>query len=149
MAVFKIIARNKKASFNYFLEAKLEVGIVLKGSELKSIRAGKVNIEDAHAGLIGEELHLLNSHIAQYTLANSLATHAPNRPRKLLLHKSESRKMIGKVQQKGYTIVPLCLYFNEKNLVKLEIALGKGKQLFDKRQTIKDRELKRTKNREV
>ena len=135
----KIISNNKKASFNYFLENKLEVGIVLTGSEVKSIRLGKINIEDAYASFHKEELFLYNAHISLYDKA-SYQNHHPTNPRKLLLHKAEARKMLGKVQKKGYTIVPISVYFNEKNLVKLEIALASGKKQHDKRHAIKQRD---------
>lgn len=138
----KIICNNKKASFNYFLENKLEVGIVLLGSEVKSLRLGKANIEDAYAAYDKNELFLYNAHISTYDKASYL-NHHPTRPRKLLLHKQESRKMLGKVKKKGYTIVSTSLYFNDKNLVKLEIALASGKKQHDKRQVIKERDWQR------
>jgi SsrA-binding protein len=140
----KIIANNKKASFNYFLENKLEVGIVLLGSEVKSLRLGKANIEDAYASNHNNEIILYNSHIAGYDKA-SYQNHDPKRPRKLLLHKLEIKRLLGKIKQKGYTIVPTSIYFNEKGLVKLEIALASGKKLHDKRQVIKERDWQREK----
>jgi SsrA-binding protein len=140
----KIIANNKKAGFNYFLENKIEVGIVLTGSEVKSLRLGKANIEDAYASAQNNEIFLYNAHISQYDKA-SYQNHQPTRPRKLLLHKLEIKKMIGKIKQKGYTIVPISLYFNDKQIVKLEIALATGKKLHDKRETIKQRDWDREK----
>ena len=140
----KIIANNKKASFNYFLENRLEVGIVLVGSEVKSLRSGKVNIEDSYASNQNNEIILYNANISSYDKA-SYQNHDPKRPRKLLLHKLEIKKFIGKIKQKGYTIVPTSIYFNEKGLVKLEIALASGKKLHDKRQVIKDRDWQREK----
>jgi SsrA-binding protein len=135
----KIIANNKKASFNYFLENKIEVGVVLTGSEVKALRLGKANIEDAYASAHNNEIFLYNSHISQYDKA-SYQNHQPTRPRKLLLHKLEIKRILGKIKQKGYTIVPTSLYFNEKNLVKIEIALATGKKLHDKREVLKQRD---------
>ena len=140
----KIIANNKKASFNYFLENKLEVGVVLLGSEVKSLRLGKANIEDAYASCNNNEIVLYNSHISPYD-KSSHQNHDPRRPRKLLLHKLEIKKLLGKIKQKGYTIVPTSIYFNESNLVKIEIALASGKKLHDKRETIKQRDWEREK----
>jgi SsrA-binding protein len=135
----KLIANNKKAEFNYFLQNKIEVGVVLTGSEIKALRLGKANIEDAYAAEHKNEMFLYNCHISRYDNA-SYQNHAPTRVRKLLLHKLEIKKFIGKIKQKGYTIIPISLYFNDKNMVKLEIALGIGKKLFDKRETIKQRD---------
>lgn len=140
--VRKLIANNKKAQFNYFLQDKIEVGIVLTGSEIKALRLGKANIEDAYAAEDKNEMFLYNCHISRYDNA-SYQNHTPTRVRKLLLHRQEIKKFIGKIKQKGYTIIPTSLYFNEKNMVKLEIALGIGKKLFDKRQVIKQRDWNR------
>ena len=140
----KIIANNKKAAFNYFLEQKIEAGIVLLGSEVKSVRLGKVNIEESYATYHNTEIFLYNSHISKYSQA-SYQNHDPTRPRKLLLNKLQIKKLIGKITQKGYTIVPTSIYFNENNIVKLEIALASGKKLHDKRQTIKERDWEREK----
>ena len=142
----KSIAINRKARFQYFIEDKFEAGIVLKGSEIKSIRQGKVNINDAFVGPIKGELYVLNSHIAKYTQAN-MNNHDENRHRKLLLHKNEVNKIIGKVKKSGFTAVVLRMYFNEKNKVKLEIGTAKGKQDADKRQVIKERDWQREKSR--
>jgi SsrA-binding protein len=140
----KIIANNKKAGFNYFLEQRIEAGIVLLGSEVKSIRLGKVNIEESYASYHNNELFLYNAHISKYSQA-SYQNHDPTRPRKLLLHKLEIKRLFGKIKQKGYTIVPTAIYFNENNIVKLEIALASGKKLHDKRQVIKERDWAREK----
>ncbi|MDX1917053.1 MAG: SsrA-binding protein SmpB [Rickettsiaceae bacterium] len=140
---FKIISKNKKASFNYFLEEKIEVGIVLVGSEVKSLRVSGCNIEDSHADIMNSELYLFNLNIPEYKQANSFATHAPRRPRKLLVKKREARKLIGKIKQKGYTLVACSLYFNSKNLAKVELALAKGKKLNDKREDLKQKEWNR------
>lgn len=139
----KIIAQNRKAHFNYFIEYKLEAGVVLKGSEVRSLRnKGTANISDAYAGVDKGEVFLYNSHIASYAEA-SYQSHEPTRVRKLLLHKSEIKKIIGKVKEKGYTIVPLSLYFNKKNIVKIEVGVAKGKNVVDKRQKIRERDLER------
>ncbi len=138
----KIITQNKKALFNYFIEERLEAGIILKGSELKSLRQGKVSIEDSHAANAGNELFLYNCYIAEYDKANRF-NHSARRPRKLLLHAREIKKVIGKVRLKGYTLIALSLYFNNKNIVKLEIGVAKGKKLYDKRHSIKEKDWQR------
>ena len=141
----KIICLNRKASFNYFFEDLLEAGIVLKGSEIKSIRDGKVNIADSYAVEKNGELILINSHIAAYKQA-SYSNHNPTDERKLLLNKKEINKLIGRINQEGLTIVPTKLYFL-KGKVKVELAVAKGKKLFDKRQVKKTRDWNREKAR--
>ena len=125
----KIVAKNKRAQFEYFIEEYIEAGIVLKGSEVKSIRAGKVALADSHAATSEGELFLYNCHIAEYAHANRL-NHATRRPRKLLLHKREIQKIFGKIKLKGYTLVALSMYFNRKNmdLQKVKNSMIKGKQ---------------------
>lgn len=142
----KIIAQNKRATFEYFIEENFEAGIVLKGSELKSIREGKASIADAHASISGNETFLYNCHIAEYAKANRF-NHAPKRPRKLLLHRSEIKKITGKIKLKGYTLVALSMYFNDKNKVKIDLGLAKGKKQHDKRQVIKENDWKREQGR--
>ena len=137
----KIICLNRKASFNYFFEDLLEAGIVLKGSEIKSIREGKVNIADSYAVEKNGELILINSHIASYKQA-SYSNHKPLDNRKLLLNKKEINKLIGKIQRDGLTIVPTKMYF-KKGKAKIELAVAKGKKQYDKRITKKNREFKR------
>ena len=127
----KIICLNRKASFNYFFEDLLEAGIVLKGSEIKSIREGKVNIADSYAVEKDGELILINSHIASYKEA-SYSNHNPTDERKLLLNKREIKKLLGKINKDGLSLIPLKMYFR-KGKAKLEIAVGKGKKKFDKR----------------
>ena len=127
----KIICLNRKASFNYFFEDLIEAGIVLKGSEIKSIRNGKVNIADSYAIEKKGEIFLVNSHIAQYKQAN-ISNHNPTDERKLLLSKREINKLIGKMQREGFTIVPTKMYF-KKGRAKIEIAVAKGKKQYDKR----------------
>ena len=141
----KIICLNRKASFNYFFEDLLEAGIVLKGSEIKSIREGKVNIADSYAVEKDGELILINSHIASYKQA-SYSNHNPTDARKLLLNKREINKLIGKMQRDGLTIVPTKMYF-KKGKAKIELAVAKGKKLHDKRASKKDRDWNRDKSR--
>ena len=141
----KIICLNRKASFNYFFEDLIEAGIVLKGSEIKSIRDGKVNIADSYAIEKKGEIFLVNSHIAQYKQAN-ISNHNPTDERKLLLSKREINKLIGKMQKDGFTLVPTKMYF-KKGKAKIEIAVAKGKKQFDKRATKKNRDWNRDKAR--
>jgi len=141
----KIICLNRKASFNYFFEDLIEAGIVLKGSEIKSVREGKVNIADSYAVEKKGEIVLINSNIAQYKQASSL-NHSPSGERKLLLKKKEINKLIGKMQRDGFTIVPTKMYF-KKGKAKIEIAVAKGKKQYDKRATKKDRDWNRDKAR--
>ena len=143
----KIICLNRKASFNYFLDDFLEAGIVLKGSEIKSVRDGKVNIADSYAVEKNGEIVLINSHIASYKQA-SYSNHKPLDERKLLLKKKEINKLIGKIQREGFTIVPTKMYF-KKGRAKIEIAIAKGKKQFDKRVTKKNRDWNRDKARYI
>ena len=143
----KIICLNRKASFNYFFEDLLEAGIVLKGSEIKSIREGKVNIADSYAVEKNGELILINSHIASYKQA-SYSNHKPLDNRKLLLNKKEINKLIGKIQRDGLTIVPTRMYF-KKGKAKIELAVAKGKKKYDKRATKKNRDWSREKAKYV
>ncbi|WP_187647877.1 SsrA-binding protein SmpB [Nitrosophilus labii] len=142
----KIVSTNKKAFHDFEIIEKLEAGIVLEGSEVKAIRAGKVNLKDSFIKIVKGEPFIFGMHISHLSTANPHFKPDEKRPRKLLLHKKEINKLIGKTSEKGYTIVPLKLYFNNKNLAKLEIALAKGKTLHDKREAIKrkimDREAK-------
>ena len=143
----KIICLNRKASFNYFFEDILEAGIVLKGSEIKSIREGKINISDSYAIEKKGEIILINSHIASYKQA-SYSNHNPLDERKILLNKREINKLIGKMQREGFTIVPTKMYF-KKGKAKIELAVAKGKKKFDKRSTKKNRDWNRDKARYV
>ncbi len=142
----KLISQNKKAHFNYFFELKLEAGIVLKGSEIKSIRKNGISIDNAYVAIQDQEILLYQSNIKEYFYSNRF-NHHPNRIRKLLITNKELQNLIGKTKLKGYSIIPLSVYFNNKNLVKIEIALGKGKKLFDKRNIIKQRDWKKQQNR--
>ncbi len=143
----KIVARNRKASHDYFLEDFAEAGIVLLGTEIKSIRAGQVSIKEAYVRLDGQEAFLVNAHIAPYNPASHF-NHDPRRPRKLLLHKREIRRMHEKVSQRGYTIVPTKMYLS-KGRAKVEIATARGKRQYDKRKEIAKRETDREIEREM
>ena len=141
----KIITLNRKASFNYFFKELFEVGIVLRGSEIKSIRDGKVNIADSYAVEKDGEIYLINSHIPVYKQA-SYSNHNPYSERKLLLNKKEINKLIGRINEEGFTLVPTKMYF-KKGKAKLEIAVAKGKKQHDKRNTKKTRDWNREKAR--
>ena len=143
----KIIALNRKASFNYFFEDLFEAGIVLKGSEIKSVREGKVNIAESYAVEKGGEIVLINSHISPYKQA-SYSNHNPTDDRKLLLNKKEINKLIGKMQRDGFTLVPTKMYF-KKGKAKIELAVAKGKKQYDKRATKKSRDWNREKARYI
>ena len=143
----KIICLNRKASFNYFFEDLIEAGLVLKGSEIKSVRNGKVNIADSYAVEKKGEIVLVNSHISKYKQA-SISNHNPTDERKLLLNKREINKLIGKMHREGLTIVPTRMYF-KKGKAKIEIAIAKGKKRYDKRATKKDRDWNRDKARYI
>lgn len=132
---------NREAGFNYFILESIECGIVLTGTEIKSIRDGKCNLKDSYARIRNNEIYLLNMNIAEYKEGN-IFNHNPKRTRKLLLHKSEILKLSSKIEQDGLTLVPLKLYF-KKNKVKILLGLCKGKKTYDKRETIKERDLKR------
>lgn len=142
----KIIATNKKAWHNYIIESEYEAGIVLTGTEVKSIRQGRVSFQDAYADVKNNELFLRQLHITPYKYAY-YSNHEPLRTRKLLLHRYEIKKLLGKIKEKGYTLVPLKIYF-KKDKIKILIGLCKGKKLYDKRETIKQRDLKREMDRE-
>ena len=141
----KIVCNNRKASFNFFFQELIEAGIVLKGSEIKSIRSGKINIADSYAIEKNGEIYLINSHISTYKQA-SYSNHNPTDERKLLFNKKEINKLAGKVNAEGFTLVPTKMYF-KKGKAKIEIAVGKGKKNFDKRQTKKTRDWNRDKAR--
>jgi len=134
--------KNKRASFEYFLEDKLIAGIVLAGTEIKSIRQGKVSLNEAYCAFEGNELFVREMHIAEYNYGTHY-NHEPKRARKLLLNARELRKLRTKINEKGYTIVPVLLFVNERGLAKLEIALAKGKHHYDKREDLKKKDTKR------
>src|SRR5690349_4192023 len=134
--------KNRSAYYEYFIDDKYTAGIMLTGTEVKSLRAGKASFNDSYCIFHNGELWIRSFHIAEYTFG-TVNNHEPLRERKLLLSKRELKKLESKIKEKGYTIIPLRLFFNEKNLAKLEIGLGKGKKLHDKRETIKQRDTER------
>jgi SsrA-binding protein len=140
--VSKLIAENRRARFDYFLETTFEAGLVLTGTEVKALREGRANIAESYASTEGDEIILINAHIPEYGPANRF-NHEPRRPRKLLLHRREIDKLRGAIQREGRTLVPTKLYFNDKGMVKLELALAKGKKLHDKREVSAERDWKR------
>ena len=141
------IANNKKAFFDYEILEKLEAGMELMGSEVKAIRDKRVNLKDSYVRIIKGEAFLLGAHISVLVTTHAYYGHEETRPRKLLLHKKELEKLKEKVDLEGLTIVPLALYFNHKNLVKVQIGLGKGKKLYDKRNDLKEKSQKRDMDR--
>lgn len=141
----KIVTDNRKARHDYHIEETFEAGLVLQGTEVKSLRMGKANLRDSFARVDNGEVFLHNMHISHYEKGN-IFNHDPTRTRKLLLHKSEINKLIGKVQQKGLTLVPLKVYF-KRGKAKLELALAKGKKLYDKRQDLAEKDAKREMDR--
>jgi SsrA-binding protein len=142
----KVIADNRKARFNYEIGEVFEAGIMLTGTEVKSLRTGKATIAESYADARGGEIWLINSNIPEYLQASRF-NHEPKRRRKLLLHKSQVNKLAGAVEREGMTLVPLRLYFNERGRAKLELALGRGKKLHDKRETLKKRSWDRERGR--
>jgi SsrA-binding protein len=142
----KTIAENRRARFDYFLEQTFEAGLALTGSEVKSLRNGRANIAESYAAVEGDEIVLVNADIPPYAQANRF-NHEPRRPRKLLLHRKEINRLIGAVQRDGRTIVPTRLYWNDKGMAKLELAVAKGKKAHDKRETVAERDWQRDKAR--
>lgn len=147
ISVNQTVAENRKARFEYHLEEMFQAGIVLVGTEVKSLRLGQCSLNEAFAGEHNGEIWLYNSHIPEYMQAGKHLQHQPKRPRKLLLNQREINKLIGSITRDGYTLVPTRLYFDARGRAKLEIALAKGKQLHDKRATTKDRDWGREKQR--
>ncbi|MCL2131540.1 MAG: SsrA-binding protein SmpB [Lentimicrobiaceae bacterium] len=142
----RINIRNRKAEFEYFLLTKYTAGMVLTGTEIKSIRTGKTSFSDTYCSFINNELWVHNLHISEYT-AGSYNNHEPKRDRKLLLTKRELRKIQSKLNERGTTVVPTSLFINEQGYAKLEIALAKGKKMYDKRESIKEKDNRRAENR--
>ncbi len=138
----RIVATNKKAFHNYEILESFEAGVSLLGSEVKSIREGRISLKESYAEVRGGEVFLLNSHISLYEAANRF-NHEPRRERKLLLHRQEIKRLTGKIKEKGLTLVPTRVFFNDKGRVKLEIALAKGKKAYQKREAIKERDRER------
>lgn len=141
----KVVARNKKARFEYFIEDKFEAGLVLVGTEVKSLRAGKVSLKDSYGSVRDGEVFLVGAHITPYSHGTHV-NHKPERERKLLLHKREIKKLYGKTRERGFTLVPLSIYF-KKGKAKLEMGLGKGKAKYDKREAIKKKDERRDMDR--
>lgn len=142
----KVVADNRKARHLYFIESTLEAGLMLMGSEVKSLRTGKANIAESYAQAKDGEIFLVNSYIPEYLMANRF-NHEPRRVRKLLVRKTEARRLSAAVQREGMTLIPLRIYFNPKGTAKIELGLAKGKKLHDKRQTEKARDWARDKAR--
>jgi SsrA-binding protein len=142
----KVVAENRRARFDYFIEDKFETGIALTGTEVKSLRQGEGSIAESYAAFEGEEVWLINSHIPEYSHGNR-QNHEPRRKRKLLLKKREIAKLHGAVTRQGLTLVPLSLYFNGCGRAKVELALARGKKAHDKRETVKERDWKREQQR--
>ena len=140
-----IAAQNRRARFDYHIEQVFEAGIVLTGTEVKSLRDGRASINEAYAGEMDGALFLINSHIPEYRAG--AFNHEPRRPRKLLMHQREIDKLLGAVKRGGMTLVPIAIRFNERGMAKVDLALAKGKQRFDKRSDIKDRDWQRQKAR--
>lgn len=137
-----ISIKNKKASFEYFLTEEFVAGIVLTGTEIKSVREGKANLTDAYCTFVGNELFVRNLHISEYKYG-TYANHEPKRDRKLLLNKRELRKLLTKTNEKGLTIIPVLLFINDEGLAKLKIFIAKGKKNYDKRETLKTKDTQR------
>jgi len=135
----KVVASNRKAFHDYSIEEKIEAGIILKGTEVKSLREGRVNLREAYATVTEGKAVLHNCHIGEYSHGN-IMNHDPLRARGLLLHKKQIQKLTGKVQQKGLTLIPLRIYFNPRGIAKVELGLARGKKQYDRRETIKKRE---------
>ena len=144
----KLITENRQARHEYFIEDTYQCGIVLEGSEVKSIRAGSINLKDSFCLIANGEVFVKNMHIAVYDKSGAFNTRESRRDRKLLLHKSEIAKIVGKVNEKGYTLVPLKIYFQQA-LVKVEVALCKGKHTYDKKKSLQEKDLIREKEREI
>ena len=142
----KVVAENRRARYDYFVEERFEAGIQLTGTEVKSLRVGEGSIAESYAAVEGEELWLINSHVPEYSHGNRL-NHQPRRPRKLLLKQREIAKLQGAVTRQGLTLVPLSLYFNSSGRAKVELAIARGKKMHDKRETEKERDWKREQGR--
>ncbi len=143
----RIAAQNRRARFDYFIDETLEAGIMLVGTEVKSLRAGKASIAKSYAGEQNGALYLVNAYIPEYQLAGQYYQHETKRPRKLLVHKREMNRLMGAIKREGITIVPLSIYFNERGIAKVELGVGRGKKKGDKRAAEKDRDWQRDKAR--
>jgi SsrA-binding protein len=143
----RYVAMNRRARHDYFIESTVEAGIILDGTEVKSLRTGQASIQEAFAGPKDGTLYLLNAYIPEYKQAGEHLQHETRRPRKLLLHKREMNKLMGSIKREGMTLVPLGIYFNKRGIAKIELGLAKGKHKSDKRASIKERDWKRDKAR--
>ena len=143
----RLAAQNRKARHEYFIDDTIEAGIALAGTEVKSLRLGRANIQDGYAGEMSGELYLFNAHIPEYGQAGRFFQHEPKRPRKLLVHRRQMNQMLGAVRREGVTLVPLSIYFNDRGIAKVEIGLARGKRKHDKRETEKERSWQREKAR--
>ncbi|WP_407519409.1 SsrA-binding protein SmpB [Methylobacterium oryzisoli] len=142
----RVVADNRKARFHYEITDTVEAGIALTGTEVKSLRGGKATIGEAYAGPSGDEFFLFNAYIPEYLEANRF-NHETKRPRRLLLHRRQINKFLGATQREGYTVIPLKIYFNDRGRAKVELGLGRGKKLHDKRETAKERDWQRDRAR--
>ena len=142
----KVVAENRRARFDYFIEDTLEAGIMLTGTEVKALREGKANIAESYASPEEDAIWLINANIPEYSAGNR-ENHEPKRKRKLLMHKREIARLAQAVERKGHTLVPLRLYFNHRGIAKLELGIGQGKKHHDKRETVKQRDWSRQKQR--
>jgi len=143
----RLVAQNRRARHDYFIDQALEAGIALAGTEVKSLRQGRANIQDGYAGEMGGELYLFNAHIPEYGQAARFFQHEPKRPRKLLVHRRQMNQLLGAVRREGVTLVPLSIYFNPRGIAKVEIGLARGKRKHDKRESEKERDWQREKAR--
>ena len=143
----KTVAQNRRARFDYFIEDVIEAGIILTGTEVKSLRLGQASINESYATVKGSEIMLVNAYIPEYTKAHAKLQHEVRRPRKLLLHKNEMSKLIGAVQRKGTTLIPISIYFNPRGIAKVQLGIAGGKKQHDKRETEKKRDWQREKSR--
>lgn len=143
----RLAAQNRRARFDYFIDDTLETGIVLTGTEVKSLRAGRASINESYAGDKSGELFLFNVYIPEYNLAGKHLQHEVRRPRKLLVHKREMNKLVAAIRREGVTLVPISIYFNDRGMAKVEIGLARGKKKGDKREAVKERDWQRDKAR--
>ncbi|WP_207479003.1 SsrA-binding protein SmpB [Arenibaculum pallidiluteum] len=143
----RVAAQNRRARFDYFIDDKIEAGIILSGTEVKSLRSGRASINESYAGERDGELYLFNAYIPEYQLAGKFFQHEVRRPRKLLVHRRELGKLLGQIRRDGVTMIPMSIYFNDRGIAKVEIGLARGKRKADKRETEKERDWKRDKAR--
>lgn len=144
----RVVAKNKKAYHEYEILETYEAGIALMGSEVKSVREGRISLKESYAEIKGGELYLVNCHISPYMEAN-IFNHHPRRERKLLLHRREIKRLTGKIKERGLTLIPLRTFINDRGLVKMEMGLGKGKKIYEKREVIRERDREREMKREL